>query len=52
MIDHYEYLSKNKGSAVPDSQEKYAKLPHFDLNEFKNLNVPGEIKELFNIMNK
>lgn len=52
-LDTYDFLSKQRGSDVqPASNEKYMKLPQYDMSEFKNLSVAGDVKELLSIMQK
>ncbi len=49
--NNLEYHSKINDEKAA-STNKYLKLPKFDINEFKNLNLPGEYKDLLTIMNK
>jgi hypothetical protein len=49
-------MSKNRENRASSSEynlnEKGKKLPSFDFSEIKNLNVSGEVRELFSIMSK
>jgi len=55
MLDINDFKSKKgevRGGSEYNLDEKGKKMPSFDFNQIKSLNVSGETRELFSIMSK
>lgn len=55
MLDIKNFKSKKgeiRGGSEYNLDEKGKKIPSFDFNQIKSLNVSGEVRELFSIMSK